>query len=241
MYADDTTISIVGKNLEELNERANAIISNIHDWCSKNCMILNESKTKYLLITNYQKRNTLNHTQLNINIGKIPIKQSTEEKLLGVYINENLNWEYHINNLCSKLSSKLMLLKRLKIYMDIPTRVQFYNAYIFSSLTYCCAVWGLLPTIYTNRLFRFQKRAARIIFDKPFDYPHEELFDKLKWLNFSSLVQYRTVLQTFKCINNLAPVYLKELFSYLPPSNYDTRMRNKLLSFLYIFIFAAFF
>ena len=229
MYADDTTISIIGKNLEELNNRANAVISSVHDWCLKNCMILNESKTKYLLITNYQKRATLNLTHLDINIGQIPIKQSSEEKLLGVYINENLSWETHIHNLCKKLSNKIMLLKRLKIYMDVPTRVQFYNAYIFSSLSYCCAVWGLLPTVYTNRLFQFQRRAARIIFDKPYDYPYEVLFKKLNWLDFHSLVKYRTVLQTFKCLNNLAQVYLKELFLYLPPSNYDLRLRNKTL------------
>lgn len=227
MYADDTTISIIGNNLKELQNKANITISKIHDWCLKNCMVLNESKTKYILITNYQKRSKLEFTNLHISIGQVPIEQSKEEKLLGVYINENLNWDTHINNLCKKLSSKLMLLKRLKVYMDIPTRVLFYNAYIFSYLSFCCTVWGLYPSCCTNRLFQFQKRAARVIFDKPFDYPHEELKKKLNWLKFPSLIKYRTALQMYKCLNNLAPNYLNKLFSFLPPTNYKLRLRRK--------------
>ena len=94
-------------------------------------------------------------------------------------------------------------------------------------MSFCCTVWGLHPSGSTDRLFKFQKRAARIIFDKPFDYPHEELFAKLKWLDFNSLVKYRTVLQTFKSLNELAPNYLKELFSFMLPTDHNFRSKRQ--------------
>ncbi len=80
-------------------------------------------------------------------------------------------------------------------------------------MSYCCSVWGRCSSNSENRLFKFQKRAARIIFDKPIDYPYEELFTKLKWLNFNHFVKYRTSLQTFKSMHNLAPPYLKTVFT----------------------------
>lgn len=84
MYADDATISIVADNLLDLGNKANETVSNIYDWCLRNSMVLNESKTKYLLITNYQRRSFLNNPSLKINIGETLIEQTSEEKLLGI-------------------------------------------------------------------------------------------------------------------------------------------------------------
>ena len=149
-----------------------------------------------MIITSHQKRVCLERKNLDLYLGKEKITQTECEKLLGVYINENLSWDPHIDKLCEKLSNKLLLLKRLKIYMDIPTRVLFYNAYIYSSLVYCCTVWGLHSSNKLNRLFRIQKRAARIIFDNPYDYLHRELFTKLEWLEISNLIHYRSAISS---------------------------------------------
>ena len=173
MYADDTTVSITHHNIYELEKLSNEIMSNVYDWCTQNCLVSNESKTKYMLMMNNQKRASLKNPVLNINLGSCKITQTKNEKLLGVHLDENLNWNVHINKLCEKLTAKLLLFKRLKVYMGLPTRVLFYNAYIFSIMSYCCCVWGLQPSTSIDRIFKFQKRYARQIFDKPFDFPHE--------------------------------------------------------------------
>ena len=176
-----------------------------------------------MLITNYKKRSCLTKRTLEIKIGSNKISQTTNEKLLGVFINENLSWNTHINYLCEKLTKKLYLLKQLKVFMDIPTRVLFYNAYVFSSLMYCCCVWGLCPTNSIDRIFKFQKRCARAIFDKPFDHPHEELFSRLKWLEFHSYVRYRMSIMAYRSLHNLAPKYLTDLLEKRKPADYNFR------------------
>ena len=59
MYADDTTVSVKNKNIFELEKIANEAMSKVYNWCTQNCLVLNESKTKYMLVTNYQKRSCL--------------------------------------------------------------------------------------------------------------------------------------------------------------------------------------
>ena len=43
----------------------------------------------------------------------MPVKS---QKLLGVYIDEHLNWTPHIDQLCATISSRISLLKQLAQY-----------------------------------------------------------------------------------------------------------------------------
>lgn len=224
MYADDTTITISSKTITDIKTIANKLLSKVYDWCQCNSMVINENKTKFMIITNHQKRSLIsNELELKLEINGKNIQRTCNEKLLGVYINEDLKWDFHISKLCEQISAKLHLFNRLKVYMDVPTRVLFYNAYMFSIMTYCSPVWGKSSNASNDRLLKLQKRIARSIFDKPYDFPHSELFKKLNWLEFQDLVDYRILLMTYKSLKNLAPTYLRELFEYKKPGQYSLR------------------
>ena len=74
----------------------------LHDWCRKNGMVLNTLKTKVMLITSRQKRNNLLEDILSLKYNDLDIKTTTSDKILGVYVDENLSWK--------KVSSYLWLL-----------------------------------------------------------------------------------------------------------------------------------
>ena len=46
------------------------------------------------------------------------MKESDEEKLLGVTIVKKLNFKSHVNSLCKKASQKLHALARISTYME---------------------------------------------------------------------------------------------------------------------------
>ena len=48
------------------------------------------------------------------NVGKEQIWESSSEKLLGVIINNSLNFRQHIENICKKANRKLTALIRLR-------------------------------------------------------------------------------------------------------------------------------
>ena len=77
-------------------------------------MKIHYDKTTCMLVGNRHK--TSEASGLNIHIENSKLKQVEKQKLLGVFIDENLSWTAHIDNLCSTISSKIDLLKQLSSY-----------------------------------------------------------------------------------------------------------------------------
>ena len=62
-----------------------------------------------------------------VKIEDFSIKNSTEEKLLGVKFDSNLSFESHITSLCKNASQKLHALARISRYMDLNKRLNKPN------------------------------------------------------------------------------------------------------------------
>ncbi|XP_062601194.1 uncharacterized protein LOC134262888, partial [Saccostrea cucullata] len=73
----------------------------------------------------------------------------------------------------------LLLFLLIKKFLPLHTRKLYYNAYILPSINYCLTVWGNAPKQDMDRLFKLQKRAARIILDASPDSSSKPLFEKL--------------------------------------------------------------
>ena len=58
-------------------------------------MVINTDKTKVMLITSRQKRSNLQDNNLELNFNDVDLKLSSNEKILGVQIEENLLWNSH--------------------------------------------------------------------------------------------------------------------------------------------------
>ena len=70
-----------------------------------------------------ETRHRTQHSQeLDIFIDGNKIKNVTKHKLLGIYIDENLQWSGHIDYLCSTISSKIFLLKQLSLYTPVEAQ-----------------------------------------------------------------------------------------------------------------------
>ena len=83
---------------------------------------------------------------LDIKAGDVSIKNVSNQKLLGVYIDENLRWTTHIEYLCKTVSSKISLLRQLSEYVPIHVQKQFYQSYILPLLDYGSVTWGSAST-----------------------------------------------------------------------------------------------
>ena len=70
-----------------------------------------------------------------IQIGDFSIKNSDNEKLLGVYIDSKLNFDCHIDQLCKKSRKKLRALARVTPYMTLEKKKIVMNSFLMPSLT----------------------------------------------------------------------------------------------------------
>ena len=62
-------------------------------------------------------------------------------KYLGVKIDTNLSWQYHVNDLSIKLNRANALLFKMRKYVSLKILRSIYFAIFDSYLSYCCLVW----------------------------------------------------------------------------------------------------
>ena len=74
MYADDTSITFAGSDVDEINNCINLDLERIRVWLAANKLTLNMAKTEFLLIGSNQRLSnfTVNPTA---NINQFPIKR----------------------------------------------------------------------------------------------------------------------------------------------------------------------
>ena len=65
------------------------------------------------------------------------IWESNKQKLLGLQIDRNLNFNEHVSSLCKKAGKKLSILAKLSNFMSIKQRRVLMKCFIESQFGYC--------------------------------------------------------------------------------------------------------
>ena len=112
-----------------------------------------------------QNRKYIDFNELNLSLYGSSVPIETEQKKIGLLIDNSLTWNLHINNVYNKLSSLIGLLYKMHTFLDFSSKVLFYNSYILPRIYYCLSICGDAPIDTLLRLFRLQKRVARLILD----------------------------------------------------------------------------
>ena len=81
---------------------------------SANRLAANDDKTHIMTI-----RRKAAKEELSVQVGNFSIKETPHEKMLGIWVDNNLGWTTHITNLERKLKHRLFNLRRLS--ESIPT------------------------------------------------------------------------------------------------------------------------
>ena len=85
-------------------------------------------------------------------------------KYLGVLIDENLSWKYHIAHIASKISKTIGIIASLKHFVPLNTLHHIYISLIQPYLLYGIVAWGQAAKTYKNKILILQKRALRLMF-----------------------------------------------------------------------------
>ena len=106
-YADDTTIFACDSDVNKVKYKLEADASRLSKWFVDNLMKLNDAKCHFMLFGH-------NSPGISVNIGTSNIEQSDKEKLLGVTLDKNLDFNCHVEEICKKLAKNFMLLHELQ-------------------------------------------------------------------------------------------------------------------------------
>ena len=125
LYADDTTLYDVQNSVEMIEHNLQTGLNQLHIWCKSNGMVLNSAKTKVMLITTCQKRQRLASSNIHLKCSDDSLKMISNDKILGVFVDNNLIWSDHVKHICKKISSYIWLLSKMKYFLSQEHRVQF--------------------------------------------------------------------------------------------------------------------
>ena len=103
----------------------NKDLASISKWLLANKLTLNKSKTEFMLIGSRQRLRSFVRHSPSLNIGGAQISQVPSTKSLGIYIDENLTWNVHIENLSRKIASGIGAVKRILPFVPHRTRDLF--------------------------------------------------------------------------------------------------------------------
>ena len=148
MYADDTTIYF---NLEDFpaNNREIAInkeLDKVNVWLKLNKLTLNVEKTKCMF---FLKKRT--PEKISLSIDNKSIDAVSHFNFLGLLIDENLSWKYHITMVTNKLSKISGVLHRLKyIYIRNMFWWLYINHCLFHILTTALFFGVIISTLFLN-------------------------------------------------------------------------------------------
>ena len=130
-------------------------------WFQNNKMIVNPGKFQAIIIDKKKKC----HTNETLKIGDKIIKASSSVKLLGVQIDDQLNFNLHISNICRSAANQLNALIRLKLFLDFEEKKTLINSYFYSNFNHCPLVWMFSSAKSLNKVESLQKRALRFSYD----------------------------------------------------------------------------
>ena len=120
-------------SIDRLEQKLNSSVAEIAEWAAFNELPINESKTRAILITGKRLPSKINYEMvLTINGTKLEVVPSV--KLLGLEIDSELSFNSHVEKLCTKLSKRIGILKKIRSCLPMRQRLLFYNSMIRSVL-----------------------------------------------------------------------------------------------------------
>ena len=130
-YADYTTMYSSDKNSNIVNGRLR------HEWLDVHYIVVNLDKRHFLTLD-------FNKAFPDFSIKNAIITNVTEEKILGIVIDNHLSFKSHMKKTCEKTNQKLSALARISKPITPTQRKKLTNSFINSQFTNCPLIWMVI-------------------------------------------------------------------------------------------------
>ena len=174
LFADDTNLTASGCSIIDIQTKLNNDLENIHQWLLANKLTLNKDKTEYMIAGSRQRISKIEGDP-QVKLGNCNIKRVKETKTLDVIIDDQLKWNAHIDNVVTKVSKAIGMIRRMKNVVPQSTLISVYNAIVQPHFDYCSLVWDIANVYSLEKLQKMQNRAARVITGRSYEVRSETI------------------------------------------------------------------
>lgn len=206
-YADDNTLSFSGNDCTTVKKKIGEDCLNAMKWFSTNYMKANAEKFQLMFLNRHGGDET--HS---LNLGDCVIESSNAITVLGLDIDNKLNFNGHIDDLCSKASKQVNSLKRMKHLLDKNCKCIIYNSFVSSNFNYSPLAWMFSSKSNFEKLEQTNIRALRFVTNND-AMQYDEICRQEKQLNVEKRCIKAVAVQMFKIKKQSSPTYLQSMFT----------------------------
>ena len=210
-FADDTNLLKIDSSVKKMEKLINADLKILYSWLLANKISLNCDKTELIFF----HKPGVKTPDMKIKMNGHRILPSKNIKYLGVYIDQNLNFNFHCQILSKKLKRANGMLSKARHYLEAANLKNLYFAIFSSHLTYGCQLWAQNVNVHNTKIFSLQKRALRIITFSHKNIHSDSLFNQLNILKLTDQVKLKNCIFVYNVLNKKIPICFQEYFSLI--------------------------
>ncbi len=224
LYADDTQIliSFDHSSSNPSLETLSTTFSDIQSWMGSNKLLLNSSKTEFLLLGTPAQLKKFESLKSLVLGDSTVVSRSSAARNLGVTFDSSLSFTSHINSVCKISHYNIRDIYRIRHLLPKPVLIQLANALVSSRLDYCNSLLFGITNSNMQKLQRVQNSLVRVISKTPRFEHISPARQSLHWLPVKYRINYKICLLVYKTMLHNEPKYLKTRL--IPrPTSHSTR------------------
>ena len=239
LFADDTTALTSGHDIQITGNFVNAELQKLGLWLRSNELCINTNKTKVMVFSN--KKNVadfpfiFNSNDLNspedANLIK-PLERITNLssvpaiKMLGVYLDEFLSFDYHCKKVCNKINSAMFFISSARNVLSSKALMKLYYALVHPHILYCLPAFSFTSAKNRKLIFNKQKQCIRIITKSKYNSHTEPLFFATQILPLDDLIVQQKLVFMHSLMYGHSAVIYPHFISNLNANEHRYVLRN---------------
>ena len=157
LFADETNIYFEPYDLTQLQKIMNRELKKVKKWLDANRLALNIDKTNFVV---FRPLRIKIPEPVTMRFGRQKIKR---ESCVGILLDENLSWKFHINELSKKLSRTVGIFYKIRHFCPSNILRILYYSLFYSFLSYGISVWSFTFKSYFRKLLLVQKKIVKVM------------------------------------------------------------------------------
>ena len=228
LFADDTTAQAFADNIDKAEQFVNQELQKLSEWLNDNRLVAHPAKTTFMLFfASKQTRKPnlyLNGTKLT-QIGSNCDTKTT--KFLGLYIDDKLTWEHHIEKVQSKTRSIIHLLTSVKKSFPARLKVLLYKSLLLPHIIYCLPIYGKGKG--AQKLNTYMKWGIRVCANLKYNAHTNDHFRHYRILKYEDLYTLQLLLLGYKYANMSLPKSYSNFLTFHKEKNRKKNIFEKIM------------
>ena len=215
-YADDSQNYLSFRPIKDnltpqhnCTEHLERCLAEVWTWMRYNFLKLNDSKTEFIVFGVCQQLSKVQ--DITVTLGDDTNHETPVVRNLGMFFDKELKHTAHVNRLTSSSFHCLQNVARIRHQLDTQTVKTIVQALVISKLDYCNSILLGISNYNIAKLQPTQNMACRMVYKLPKSLHITQYLFNAHWLKIPQRIEFKVISIMYRCVNNTALEYLREL------------------------------